>query len=168
MQSSLQLAKSRIEQLQALQHQSPYAHPNPVQNPLPEDVPGKGAQQDGGSPKKSSSLDRAMIQSTQNSFHSASSSDDESAILPLKRRSIGVFQCDSSFDYILLTKSVLTLSGLLERAVSELDKQYMTLYERKLILEKFWNESKSLGVWIRDTIHSLQENNGIANEPQVI
>ena len=168
MQLSLESAKSKIEDLNNRQQQSPYAHPRPVANYLLEEGQRSNMHRSPPSPGKSASLDRTMTQSTQNSFLSASVSDDESSILPLKRRSIGVFQCESTFDYILLTKSILTLSGLLERAVNELEKKHTALHERKLILEKFWNESKSLGVWIRDTIHSIQENSGIANEPQVI
>ena len=166
MQLSLLSAKSRIEHLhdQQQQQSSSHAHPRPVPDHLTEE----SGEHQSLNQVKSASLDRTMTQSTQNSFHSASGSDSESSFLPLKRRSIGVFQCETSFDYILLTKSVLTLSGLLERVVSELDKKYMPLYQRKLILEKFWNQSKSLGVWIRDTIHSLQENTGIADEPQVM
>ncbi len=166
MQSPLQLAKLRIEQLHHQEEkQTIYDHPRPIANQLPDQF---NNDSDTSNQPKSASLDRTMIQSTKNSFLSASSSDDEGSILPLKRRSIGVFQCESSFDYILLTKSVLTLSGLLERAVSELEGKYMALSQRILILEKFWNESKSMSIWIRDTIHSLQENNGITHEPQVI
>ena len=172
MQSPLQLAKLRIEQLHSQEEkQSIYDHPRPVANQLPDRYNnGLSVSSESNSVNqvKSASLDRTMNQSTKNSFLSASLSDEENSILPLKRRSIGVFQCESSFDYILLTKSVLTLSGLLERAVNELEGKYVALYQRKLILENFWNESKNMTVWIRDTIHLLQENNGITDEPQVI
>ena len=171
MQTSLRFAKERIEQLQSLEEQSFYDHPKPVLNSLPTQNSNDTKESifsaqvsPPTSPGKSASLDRTAS----HSLHNAAFADSEdSSIMPLKRRSIGVIQYEGSFDYILLTKSVLTLSGLLERAINELDGKYMTLYQRKLLLEKFWNESKNLGVWIRDTVLSIQEKSGVTENSQV-
>ena len=188
MRSSLAEAKVRIERFQYPHEVEPiYDHPRSCMSTLPivtngsnvdKPMNGIGDTNDVKSIESSEQLhskQSAKEDSTSLSVQRSSTDpvkhsvgiEEAQSIIPQRHTSIGMMEYENTIDYIKLTKSLLTLSGVMDRVVTGLEALYLPLYERKCILENFWTESKSLGTWIEDTKLAIKEKRNISEDSEV-
>ena len=187
MQSSLAEAKVRIERFQYPHEVEPiYDHPRSCMSTLPivtngsnvdKPMNGIGDTNDVKSIERSEQLhSKQSVKEDSTSLSVQRSTDpvkqsvgieEAQSIIPQRHTSIGMMEYENTIDYIKLTKSLLTLSGVMDRVVTGLEALYLPLYERKCILENFWTESKSLGTWIEDTKLAIKEKTSISEDSEV-
>ena len=176
MQSSLAEAKVRIERFQYPHEVAPiYDHPRSFMSTLPivtngsnvdKPMNGIGDTNDVKSIERSEQLHSKQLVKEDPVKHSVGIEEAQS-IIPQRHTSIGMMEYENTIDYIKLTKSLLTLSGVMDRVVTGLEALYLPLHERKCILENFWTESKSLGTWIEDTKLAIKEKISISEDSEV-